>query len=456
MKKKKMINNKWLLLLITVIAFACKKVDAVTSSGVEIISPKGDEDYLNFSSDSIFNQNILPRFDINLPKGALEYINSDPAAEDYVEGSLTYKGETISPIGIRYKGSIGAFVGGVSGEDWANPSGYKIATKLSMKFKIDWKGYNNTFYNLKTLQLHSMNLDPSQLHDRLGYWLFREMDVPAPRAIHVKLYINGVYNGLFSLVEQIDEQFADYNFSSGKGNLYKEVWPLKQNGNIQSNKKFYKGLVTNRVSGVNNDIIKNFANEVRNSSMENLEYVLNDYMDIDQTIALAVVDRAIRNDDGAFHWYCFLGNCEPHNFYWYENPSTQKVHLIPWDLDNAFENIIENANPVTPIADIWGDTTNNCQPFEYGEMGIQQKSAACDKIVAGLALDKSKYEELKTMLITGPMSEEVVNSKIDQWAAQIRNATQEAQLLYEDAISIGEWEFEIIKLKNQLDHARNN
>ena len=85
-----------------------------------------------------------------------------------------------------------------------------------------------------------------------------------------------------------------------------------------------------------------------------------------------------------------------------------------------------------------------------------QKSAACDKIIAGLAQDKSKYEELKTMLISGPMSEEVVNSKIDQWAAQIRNATQEAQLLYEDAISIGEWEFEIIKLKNQLNHARNN
>ena len=33
----------------------------------------------------------------------------------------------------------------------------------------------------------------------------RQMGVPAPRAIHAKLYINGIYIGLF-FVEQIDEQ----------------------------------------------------------------------------------------------------------------------------------------------------------------------------------------------------------------------------------------------------------
>ena len=35
-----------------------------------------------------------------------------------------------------------------------------------------------------------------------------------------------IYNGLFSLVEQIDEQFADYHFSDGSGNIYK-VWHIK-------------------------------------------------------------------------------------------------------------------------------------------------------------------------------------------------------------------------------------
>ena len=178
-------------------------------------------------------------------------------------------------------------------------------------------------------------------------------------------------------------------------------------------------------------------------------------MDLNKTIALAVVDRAIRNDDGPFHWYCDWGSCEPHNFFWYENPTTNKVHLIPWDLDNAFENIISNSNPLTPIADSWGDTTNNCQSFGYGEWEIYQKSA-CDRIIGGLARYKLKYQQLKDSLINGPMSEFTVNSLIDQWATQITNATQEAHQMHNDALNPTTWQNAIIELKSQLEHARNN
>jgi hypothetical protein len=351
---------------------------------------------------------------------------------------------------------VGAFVGGVSGENWTNPSGRKTATKLSMKFKINWKGYHSTFYNLKTLQLHSMNLDNSQMHDRLGYWLFRKMGVPAPRCVHTKLYINGEYNGLFSLVEQIDEQFTEYHFSDGSGNLYKEVWPLKSNNSIQSDKKFYQGLVTNNFQGTNIDIIKSFAENILNANDSKIQTVIDHHMNLNKTIALAVVDRAIRNDDGPFHWYCDWGSCEPHNFFWYENPTTNKTHLIPWDLDNAFENIISNSNPVTPIADSWGDTTNNCQSFKYGEWQIYQKSAACDRIIGALARYDLEYQQLKDSLINGPMSEFTVNSLIDQWATQITNATQEAHNMHNDALNPTTWQNAIIELKSQLEHARNN
>ena len=450
-------KSKIIYILIGLISFySCNKTTGFTSSGVPIIIPNGDEKYLNHSSDSIFNEDNLPSFYIELPESSLAYLDADPAAEQYVEGALTYNGETISPIGIRYKGSIGAFVGGLSGEDWSNPSGSKIATKLSMKFKIDWNGHHSTFYDLKTIQLHSMNLDRSQMHDRLGYWLFRNMGVPAPRSIHAKLYINGMYNGLFAFVEQIDEQFASYNFPSGSGNLYKEVWPLNIYGQVQSNNHLSEGLVTNQMIGVNNALIKQFAGDIVAANINNLQSVIENYMYTNQAIALAVVDRTIRNDDGPFHWYCDEYECNPHNFFWYEDPSTNKVHLIPWDLDNAFENIIENFNPVTPIADSWGDTTNNCYPFPFGEWGLYQTSAACDRIIGGLAKFTDRYQELKDSLINGPMSEGVVNGKIDEWSQQIRNATIEASNTHTDAIDLNSWEDELNYLKYQLNHARNN
>ena len=147
---------------------------------VDTIVPTGDEHYLNTSSDYIFNQDSLFTFELNIPGSSLTKINSDPAAEAYVEGSLTFKGETLSPVGIRYKGSIGGFVGCVSGSDWSNPSGFKTCTKLSMKIKINWNGSGSKFYGLKKLQFHSQNLDPSQMRDRLGYWLFQRNGGPCP------------------------------------------------------------------------------------------------------------------------------------------------------------------------------------------------------------------------------------------------------------------------------------
>ena len=86
--------------------------------------------------------------------------------------------------------------------------------------------------------------------------------------------------------------------------------------------------------------------------------------------------------------------------------------MIPWDLDNAFENIIENFNPVTPIADSWGDTTNNCYPFPFGEWGLYQTSAACDRIIGGLAKFTDRYQELKDSLINGFMTASVSSSVI--------------------------------------------
>ena len=173
---------------------------------------------------------------------SLRKIDSDPTKEEYVEGILIFRGDTLSPVGIRYKGSVGAFVGCTSGKDWSNPSGKKICTKLSMKVKINWKGRKDKFYDLTKLQFHSQNIDPTQMHERLGYWFFRSMGVVAPRSVHAKLIINNKYSGLYALTEQIDDNFARYNFDEPNGNLYKEVWPIDHKGNPQNEKNLYDGL----------------------------------------------------------------------------------------------------------------------------------------------------------------------------------------------------------------------
>ncbi|MCF8245057.1 MAG: CotH kinase family protein [Saprospiraceae bacterium] len=451
-----------LLFLAVLVVFSCKPDDSadpiIVSPPVEVVEtiiPVGDERYLHEDSDYIFDQDTLRTFELNLPAAALAKLDADPAAEVYVEGSLTFEGETISPVGIRYKGSIGAFVGCLSGQDWGNPSGHKTCTKLSMKVKLNWDDPDSKFYGLKKLQFHSMNLDPSQMRDRLGYWLFREMGVPAPRAVHAQLMINGKYSGLYSLVEVIDGRFTKQNFDDGDGNLYKEVWPLNMYGMPRFEQEYLSHLETNEEASPTANMIRSFAQEISNANSSNIQGIISNWMKIPEIMAYCAVDRTIRVDDGPFHWYCDGGDCSNHNYFWYEEPTAGTMHLIPWDMDNAFENIISNVNPVTPIGDPWGEITNNCQPFKYGLFQLEQRSAACDKLTVGWVSFANEYEQALSQFKAGPFSEAQVNARLDAWEAQVRQATVQADQAHNDAITVYAWENALYTLKNNLEYARS-
>jgi spore coat protein CotH len=404
-------------------------------------------------SGYIFDQERLHTFELTLSDEALAQIDRNPSAEEWVLGSLTFEGETIDRVGIRYKGSIGAWVGCLSDPDWSDPSGHKVCTKLSMKVKVNWDDSNREFHGLRRLQLHSMNLDPSQIHERLGYWLFREMGVPAPRSVHARLIVNGTYVGVFALTEQIDGRFTRHNFDDGTGNLYKEVWPLHA-GYVTGDLFFVEALKTNEDENPSIELIKNFGSEVKAAGPDGAAEVVDRWMDVDEVLAWAVVDRTIRNDDGPFHWYCF-GECRPHNYYWYEEPTAGTLHLIPWDLDNAFQNIVKDSNPVTPVADAWGEITRDCQRFGYGDWGLLQRSAACDPVFAAWATFDDDYRRLLDEFLDGPFAEELVTAQVEAWVAQIADATTEAADAHDDAVSVRKWTGAVDELLAALDHARS-
>ena len=130
-------KSKFCILLSVFFFFSCNEDDILSLNEIDNILDTFEE-YVssnNHSSDYIYDQNKLHRFDLYLNDENLEKINSDPAAENYVEGSLVFENKVINNIGVRYKGSIGAWVGCLSNDDWTNPSGYKTCPKLSMKIK---------------------------------------------------------------------------------------------------------------------------------------------------------------------------------------------------------------------------------------------------------------------------------------------------------------------------------
>ena len=451
-------SSYYISIFLSIFLFSCEK-DNLSEN---IISDQVDdslEDYIyntNDLSDYIYDQSKLHRFDIIISQENLNLINNDPTAEQYVDASFIFEDKIIRHVGVRYKGSIGAFVGCLSGPDWSNPSGYKTCPKLSMKIKINFKE-DKKFYDLKKLQFHSQNLDPTKMRERLGYYMFRNFGIAAPRSNHALIYINGEFNGVFANTEQIDGPFTNKNFTNKGGNLYKEVWPIDHQGKSNNIDYFKNGLKTNEeISDVS--IIKKFSEELAEIDYSDSWSVVQNYINKDIFLKTLVVDRRIANDDGFLHFYLTEnGNYENHNFYWYEDPINNNFQLIPWDLDNAFENLVVDSNPVTPIKDNWYEISNNCLGFNYGMFNLMQKSAACDKIIGSFKEFVDSYYQIDSVFTNTLFNTQKINTLLDAWSDQIRSSVIDANEKYKNKEpSEQEWLSSLNNFKNLINLSLQN
>ena len=92
-------KSKFCILLSIFFFFSCNEEEDLSLNEIDNILDTFEE-YVsndNHSSDYIYDQNKLHRFDLYLSDENLEKINSDPAAENYVEGSLVFENKIIVP-----------------------------------------------------------------------------------------------------------------------------------------------------------------------------------------------------------------------------------------------------------------------------------------------------------------------------------------------------------------------
>ncbi|HMI90847.1 MAG TPA: hypothetical protein VK509_05760 [Polyangiales bacterium] len=102
-----------------------------TSGSQQVIADPNDE------AAYIYDQSALRSYDLRLAPADLARLDAAPGAEEYVEGALRFEDRDYAAVGVRYKGSVGAFRGCLTGgngvaNNGAN-TGAKSCTKLSMK-----------------------------------------------------------------------------------------------------------------------------------------------------------------------------------------------------------------------------------------------------------------------------------------------------------------------------------
>ena len=191
------------------------------------------------------------RFALDFQQEEWTKMNSDILAEQYTSCGLTvnygYPNSTkLEGLGCRYKGAMGSL------QVCIDPrTGKPIAAcrKLSIKidanlfrynfpkslrvlllilFTLDLRDDGQEIFGQKRMLLHGMPVDWSLFAERTSYNLFQQIGTAAPRAAHAKLWINQVYDGVYALIEEVNDDFTKHHFgddlNKGKGALYKSIW----------------------------------------------------------------------------------------------------------------------------------------------------------------------------------------------------------------------------------------
>lgn len=279
---------------------------------------------------AVFRQDRALEYRVTIAEVDRRHIEEHGDDEVFVPASLVVRGQDIGEIdlgrvGIRHKGAYSlhhcwdAF-GGVR-------SRAQACAKLS--YKLDFGEYQREkrLFGLKKLNLHASPGDPTKLRELLGYGLFREFGVDAPRIAPARVVVNGAFEGLFLAVEEIDGRYAEVHFpEGGTGNLYKEIWPHPS----FTDSYFAGGLKTHTQEPDVSDM-RGFASAVTASTEATFDADMARWTDVDALLRYIAVDRALKNWDGIMSFY---GPHAPHNFYWYRDDGPRRrFHLIPWDLE---------------------------------------------------------------------------------------------------------------------------
>ncbi|WP_372773772.1 CotH kinase family protein [Mangrovibacterium sp.] len=277
-------------------------------------------------NDSIRSQNRGRR--MGPPRGGMLDESTFNPKWSYCD--VLFNKEQWQKVGIRFKGNSSLHSTYQSGIG-------KLSLKLDFEHFEDQfpESKNQRFYGFQQLNLKNNYQDRSFMREKVASDLFAEFGLVTPKSSFCELYVDygegPQYFGLYTLVEEVDDTVIETGFLSENGNLYKPEGAAATFAK-DSFKASEMNKKNNRKSKDISDVQK--LNKVLNSSLrtENNQAWknrLNKIFDVPVFLKWLAANTIIQNWDTYGNMY--------HNYYLYNNPSTNKLVWIPWDNNEALQ-----------------------------------------------------------------------------------------------------------------------
>ena len=317
---------------------------------------------------------------------------------NYVKADLEFGTRKLPGVRVRVKGN-GTFLS----------SRESLKRSLKLDLNQDMKGQK--LAGLTQVNLHNSVRDPSHMNEAVAYQLFRDAGVPAPRVSFAKVFVtvpgthDRRYFGLYNVVEDVGNKFAEEEFGVEDGALLKPVTP-QLFADLGDDWKAYdqtydpKGKLSDEQKQRIIQTCKFFS---RVSDAELAENA-GDYIDLENFARYLAVTAWLTDLDG------ILGPGQ--NYYLYLHPQTQKFSFIPWDQDQVFGQFPRGSQEQRETLGIhkpWTGNNNHFLDRMFKVEAFKTKYLAALKELNGSVLKPERITpqvDALAAVLRGPIAEE--------------------------------------------------
>lgn len=256
-------------------------------------------------SELILGDDAMPEIELRISPEAEAALEQLPY--EYVQATLVYDGRSYGPVGLHLKGQN---------------SFLPLSQKAGFRINVDEFVDGARFFGLGDLTFNNMSTDFSMMHDRASYWVARQLGLPASRANHALISVNGHFYGLFSNVETVKSRMIKRWFADGDGPLFEATDVDFKPAYIDSYE--LEGGPDDRT------LLQAAADALMADTPAAAIAAVSQYIDMPQFQRFWAMCAVVGQFDS------FPYSDPGDDYFVYVDPTSQRIHFLPWGMDETF------------------------------------------------------------------------------------------------------------------------
>jgi spore coat protein CotH len=272
-------------------------------------------------SIDVFEQDGVRDVQLSINSSDLAQLRATASENTYYPADFEYRGIKVRNVGIRSRGL-----------------GSRNATKLGLRVDFNRYTTGQTFSGHKALVLDNLWQDASLVRERIAMALFDRAGLATPREVFVRVFVNGSYEGVYTVTEELDSQFLTRIGNDG-GVLfeYKYIgeWRAEDLGRdaIAYVRLFEARTHENDAQQTLYGPLRDLFTASSDASGEAWRARVEALIDARQLLAYLAVETFTADNDG------LLGAWGMNNFYLHRVANGTQHQVVPWDKDQAFGDV---------------------------------------------------------------------------------------------------------------------